>query len=58
MERRLNKKINDYVHTFKTDITEKIKTMTNENNDSGFDVVGLTNYVYEYGRFECKKYGS
>ena len=55
MERRLNKKINDYVHTFKTDITEKIKTMTNENNDSGFDVVGLTNYVYEYGRFEFQK---
>jgi hypothetical protein len=55
MERRLNKKINDYVHTFKTDITEKIKSMANENNDSGFDVVGLTNYVYEYGRFEFQK---
>ena len=55
MERRLNKKINDYVHTFKTDITEKIKSMANENNDSGVDVVGLTNYVYEYGRFEFQK---
>ena len=55
MERRLNKKINDYVHTFKTDITEKIKMMANEDNDTEFDIVGLTNYVYEYSRFEFQK---
>mgnify|MGYP005988152997 CR=1 FL=1 len=55
MERRLNKKINDYVHTFKTDVTEQIKNMTNGNNGSEFDIVGFTNYVYEYGRFEFQK---
>lgn len=55
MDRRLNKKVNDYVHTFKSDITEKIKMMANENKNTEFDIVGLTNYVYEYGRFEFQK---
>ena len=55
MERRLNKKINDYVHTFKTDVTEQIKKMMNGNNESEFDIVGFTNYVYEYDRFEFQK---
>lgn len=55
MERRLNKKINDYVHTFKTDITEKIKSLVAVNNNDETDVVGLTSYIYEYSRFEFHK---
>jgi len=55
MERRLNKKINDYVHTFKTDITDQIKLMVNGNKDIENDMVGLINFVYEYNRFEFQK---
>jgi hypothetical protein len=55
MERRLNKKINDYVHTFKTDITDQIKLIANDNKDIENDMVGLINFVYEYNRFEFHK---
>lgn len=53
MERRLNKKINDYVHAFKMDITEKLQNISSDTIST--DVVDLTNYIYEYIRFEFRK---
>jgi hypothetical protein len=54
MERRIAKKVNDYVHNFKTDIVSKI----NENNDTYDEGVinNLINYIYQHNNFElCKE---
>ena len=52
MERRITKKVNDYVHNFKTDIVNKI----NENNDPNNEIVQyLVNYIYQHTNFELSK---
>jgi len=53
MERRLNKKIGDYIHGFKTDMAEKIQSI--QTNPSHTDLGSLLTYVYEYTNFELNK---
>jgi len=53
MERRLNKKINDYVHEFKTNLVGKIQTISGTENNS--EMTELINYVYQYNNFELNK---
>lgn len=53
MERRLNKKINDYVHEFKTNLVGKIQTISDTENNS--EMTELINYVYQYNNFELNK---
>ena len=53
MERRLNKKVNDFVHTFKTDLVEKIKSY--QSSDKENDMMDLINYVYQYDNLEINK---
>ena len=53
MERRLNKKINDYVHEFKTDLVEKIQSI--QTTPTQANMVELVNYVYQYTNFELNK---
>jgi hypothetical protein len=52
MERRLNKKINDYVHDFKKNVVEKIQS-SNKNNQIG--MIEVINYIYQYDNFELNK---
>lgn len=52
MERRLNKKINDYVHDFKKNVIEQIQ-LVNKNNQG--DMIGVINYIYQYDKFEVSK---
>jgi len=49
MERRISKKVNDYIHNFKNEIAEKIKTMDSTDSSE------IMNYVYEYKNFELTK---
>jgi len=51
MERRLNKKINDYVHNFKTELVEKIKTTQTTSSE----MMELINYVYQFDNLEINK---
>ena len=53
MERRLNKKINDYVHTFKTELVEKIKST--QTTSQSAEMIELINYVYQYDNLEINK---
>ena len=53
MERRLNKKINDYVHEFKTDLVGKIQSI--QTTPTQANMVELVNYVYQYTNFELNK---
>lgn len=53
MERRLNKKINDYVHVFKTDLVGKIQSI--QSTPTQANMVELVNYVYQYTNFELNK---
>ena len=53
MERRLNKKINDYVHDFKTKLAEKRQSISSTDNQG--EIIELTNYVYQYNNFELNK---
>ena len=53
MERRLHKKINDYVHDFKTKLAEKIQSISSTDNQG--EIIELTNYVYQYNNFELNK---
>lgn len=53
MERRLNKKINDYVHNFKTELVEKIKTTQTTSQSS--EMMELINYVYQFDNLEINK---
>jgi hypothetical protein len=54
MEKRLSKKVNDYIHAFKTSIVNKLKTIP-VCDDSRMDKVDLVTYVYEYDKFEFNK---
>ena len=49
MERRISKKVNDYIHNFKNEIAEKIKKMNNS------DPSEIMNYIYQYNNFELTK---
>jgi len=49
MERRISKKVNDYIHNFKNDIAEKIKKMDNSDQSE------IMNYIYQYNNFELTK---
>ena len=49
MERRISKKVNDYIHNFKNEIAEKIKAMDSTDSSE------IMNYVYEYKNFELTK---
>ena len=53
MERRLNKKINDYVHEFKTELVGKIQSI--QSTPTQANMVELVNYVYQYTNFELNK---
>ena len=48
MEKRLNKKIEAYVTSFKDDIRNKIATLNFEEKDKTNELI---EYVYEYERF-------
>lgn len=52
MERRLNKKFEDYITSFKNDIRDKINTIKFEENDKINELMG---YVYDYERLVFKK---
>jgi hypothetical protein len=52
MERRLNKKINDYVHDLKKNVVEKIQS-SNKNNQ--IEMIEVINYIYQYDNFELNK---
>ena len=49
MERRISKKVNDYVHNFKNEIADKIK------NNGLSNQVEFMNFIYEYNNFELNK---
>jgi len=49
MERRISKKVNDFIHGFKNEIAENIKNM-----DSS-DPTELMNFIYQYNNFELTK---
>jgi hypothetical protein len=50
MERRLNKRINDYIHTFKTNIVDNIKSTATSNEPH--DII---QFIYNYEKFELIK---
>ena len=53
MERRLNKKIADHLHNFKTELAGKIQSIkTTENQDT---VLELLNFVYEFDTLQLDK---
>lgn len=52
MERRLNKKFEDYITSFKNDIRDKINTIKFEESDKINELMG---YVYDYERLVFKK---
>jgi len=52
MERRLNKKFEDYITSFKNDIRDKINTIQFEETDKINEMMG---YVYDYERLVFKK---
>lgn len=52
MERRLNKKFEDYITSFKNDIRDKINTIEFEELDKINELMG---YVYDYERLVFKK---
>jgi len=53
MERRINKKMGDYLYTLKNNLVEKIKEI--QNNENQNDIMNILNYIYEYEKFEIKK---
>jgi len=54
MERRLNKKIDVFIHGFKKDVCDKIQSneLLSNNQD---DLLTILNYIYEYDSFELSK---
>ena len=52
MERRLNKKFEDYITSFKNDIRDKINTIQFEETEKINELMG---YVYDYERLVFKK---
>jgi hypothetical protein len=55
MERRLNKKINDYVHKFKTDIVNRVTNLSSQDTNSNQKILDVTSFIYEYQMFEFNK---
>lgn len=53
MERRLNKKINDYIHDLKSKLAEKVQSMQTVENQA--DVLETMNYIYQYDNFQLNK---
>lgn len=49
MERRITKKVNDYIHNFKSEIVEQIKSQ------DSYDPILIMNFIYEYNNFELTK---
>ena len=49
MERRISKKVNDYIHNFKNEIAEKIKVMNSTDSSE------IMNFIYQYNNFELTK---
>jgi len=45
MEKKINKKISEYISTFKNDIKEKAETIGNANTDENLQ---LLQYIYDY----------
>jgi len=54
MERRLHKKIDSYIRTFKTDLCEQIQEnpLFNEHKEEQMKMI---NFIYEYDNFELNK---
>jgi hypothetical protein len=53
MERRLNKRINDYIHLFKTELATQLKSVPNFDNDENLH--NILNYIYNYEKFALNK---
>ena len=54
MERRINKRIDQYVHLFKNNLIEQIQSMKSYQENQA-DMFELLNYIYQYDKFELKK---
>ena len=54
MERRINKRIDQYVHLFKNNIVEQIQSMSSYQENQA-DMLELINYIYQYEKFELTK---
>jgi hypothetical protein len=53
MERRLNKRINDYIHEFKTELANKVKASSGF--ETNLELQSVLNFVYNYDKFELNK---
>ena len=53
MERRLNKRINDYIHVFKTELASQVKDTTCF--ETNLELQSILNFVYNYDKFELNK---
>lgn len=53
MERRISKKVNDYVHNLKTEVVDKMKQ--HENNIDSEILLDVMNFIYKYQNFELSK---
>jgi hypothetical protein len=53
MERRISKKVNDFVHNFKTEVVDKMKQ--HENNIDSEILLDVMNFIYKYQNFELSK---
>ena len=54
MERRINKRIDNYVHLFKNNLIEQIQSMKSYQENQA-DMFELLNYIYQYDKFELNK---
>ena len=52
MERRLNKKLDEYISSFKDDIREKVEQLGMKDNDN---INNLLQYVYDYDKMSFDK---
>ena len=53
MERRLNKRINDYIHEFKTELANQVKVSSGF--ETNLELQSVLNFVYNYDKFELNK---
>jgi hypothetical protein len=53
MERRLNKRINDYIHEFKTELANQVKASSGF--ETNLELQSVLNFVYNYDKFELNK---
>ena len=54
MERRINKRIDQYVHLIKNNIVEIVQSMSSYKENQA-DMLDLLNYIYQYEKFELTK---